>query len=249
MDTPYNNSTPSSSRPLWIAVAALGTLTVALGATLAYTQLRPPATEMTALAPEGPGTPGTAVSGAKQVPAQVKQDDVATKNAVKATPKAPPVYPAPDRQAAYNGAAQHPVGLPAPRQLCANCGQVEAVTPVQRASQGSGLGAVAGGVIGAAIGNQVGGGSGRTAATVLGAIGGGYAGNAVEKNIKREIVYEVRVRMEDGSVRTLVQATAPALGARVTVDGDGLRSGDPAAGTPPSPGRTQPTYVYTGNAY
>lgn len=238
MDTPYNNSTPSSSRPLWIAVAALGTLTVALGATLAYTQLRPPATEMTALALEGPGT---AVSGAKQAPAQVKQDDVATKNAVKATPKAPPVYPAPDRQAAYNGAAQHPVGLPAPRQLCANCGQVEAVTPVQRASQGSGLGAVAGGVIGAAIGNQVGGGSGRTAATVLGAIGGGYAGNAVEKNIKREIVYEVRVRMEDGSVRTLVQATPPTLGARVTVAGDALRGSD---GTVYAPARAPAQPVY-----
>lgn len=236
MDTPYNNnSTPSSSRPLWIAVAALGTVSVALGATLAYTQWRAPAAERSAaaMAAEGPGTPGGAV----------KADDAAPKNAVKAPPKAPPQAPLVphERQAVAGGTAAHPVYPPSQRQVCADCGQVEAVTPVQRASQGSGLGAVAGGVIGAAIGNQVGGGSGRTAATVLGAIGGGYAGNAVEKNIKREIVYEVRVRMEDGSVRTLVQATPPSLGARVTVAGDALRGSD---GTVYAPARAPAQPVY-----
>jgi outer membrane lipoprotein SlyB len=58
--------------------------------------------------------------------------------------------------------------------------------------------------------------------TVLGAIGGGVAGHEVEKYARRERVYEVRVRMDDGSVRTFQQKTAPAAGARVTVEGHTL---------------------------
>lgn len=256
MDTSLNNNngnSPSSRRPLWIAIAALGTVAVALGATLAYTQLRAPAAEPAALAavgtvPAGPGTPGAPVLEQKQPPALVKADENAPKNVVKTVPKAPPVYRTPERETAYGGASNYPVNQPTPRPVCANCGAVESVTPVQRAGQGSGVGVVAGGVLGAIVGNQVGGGSGRTAATVLGALGGGYAGNQVEKNIKKETVYQVRVRMEDGSVRTLEQATAPALGARVTVDGTTLRGAEGAGPAAPS-GRTQPNYVYTGNAY
>ena len=68
---------------------------------------------------------------------------------------------------------------------------------------------VAGGVLGAVVGNQIGKGSGRTLATVLGAVGGGIAGNSIEKNMKKETVYQVQVRMEDGSIRSVNQATAP----------------------------------------
>jgi outer membrane lipoprotein SlyB len=110
------------------------------------------------------------------------------------------------------------------KPVCASCGTIEAVTPVTRAGKGSGVGMVAGGVLGAVLGNQVGGGNGRTAATVLGAVGGGWAGNAVEKNIKKDTVYSVRVRMEDGSSRTLEQASAPAVGSKVTVEGSTLRA-------------------------
>lgn len=237
MDTSLNHgptTAPSSaSRPLWIAIAALGTVTVALGATLAYTQFRQPANPAAQTAAEStPGLPGTAVSEQKQPLALVKPVDNAPKNIVKTVPKAAPIDRTPERQQAYNGVFSHPVGQPAPRQVCTNCGEVEAVTPVQRAGQGSGLGVVAGGVLGAIVGNQVGKGNGRTAATVLGALGGGYAGNAVEKNIKKETAYQVRVRMEDGSVRTLEQSTAPALGARVTVDGNALRGSDGAVYAP-----------------
>jgi outer membrane lipoprotein SlyB len=110
------------------------------------------------------------------------------------------------------------------KPICASCGTIEAVTPVTRAGKGSGVGMVAGGVLGAVLGNQVGNGNGRTAATVLGAVGGGWAGNAVEKNIKKDTVYNVRVRMEDGSSRTLEQASAPAVGSKVTVEGSTLRA-------------------------
>ncbi len=124
------------------------------------------------------------------------------------------------------------------RPVCTSCGTVESVTPVQRAGQTNGVGAVAGGVLGAIVGNQVGSGNGRAVATVLGAVGGGYAGNAVEKNVKKVTAYQVRVRMEDGSTRTIEQSQPASVGARVTVDGSTLRSTDSAAYVPPQ--RSEP---------
>lgn len=123
------------------------------------------------------------------------------------------------------------------KPVCANCGEVEAVTPVLREGQGSAVGVIGGGVVGAVLGNQVGKGSGRTAATILGAVGGGWAGNKIEKNIKKETIYAVRVRMQDGSSRTLEQASAPAVGAKVTVDGNTLRTSDGAAYAPAAANR------------
>jgi outer membrane lipoprotein SlyB len=110
-----------------------------------------------------------------------------------------------------------------PVASCTNCGVVEGVRAVQRKGQGSGVGMVAGGVIGGALGNQVGHGNGKAAMTVLGAIGGGFAGNEVEKRMHSETVYEVRVRLDDGSVRTLTERTAPTPGSRVAVEGNSLR--------------------------
>ncbi len=133
---------------------------------------------------------------------------------------------------------------PVAKPICAACGTVEAVTPVQRAGHASGVGAVAGGVLGAVVGNQVGNGNGKTLATILGGVAGGLAGNSVEKAVKKETVYSVRVKMEDGSARTLEQATAPALGAKVTVDGTSLRGPDGAvvssAPKAPAPRAAQP---------
>ena len=116
------------------------------------------------------------------------------------------------------------------RPLCINCGTVEAVNAVQQAGTPGGLGALAGGVLGAVVGNQVGQGGGRTLATVLGAVGGGLAGNTVEKGMNKSIQYEVRVRMEDGSVRNLQQATPVAVGDKVLLDNGVLR---PAPRTSP----------------
>ncbi|MFM9879755.1 MAG: glycine zipper 2TM domain-containing protein [Burkholderiaceae bacterium] len=106
---------------------------------------------------------------------------------------------------------------------CSNCGTVESVIAVQRRGSGSGVGAVAGGVLGGVLGNQVGGGSGRTIATVIGAVGGGYAGNEVEKNVNKKTVYQVSVRMGDGTVRSFEQSSAFAVGSRVLVEGNSLR--------------------------
>jgi outer membrane lipoprotein SlyB len=108
--------------------------------------------------------------------------------------------------------------------VCATCGVVEGVREVEVKGQGTGLGAIGGAVVGGALGNQAGKGNGRKAMTVLGAVGGGLAGHEIEKRARSEKHYEVRVRMEDGSLRTLTQKTAPAPGARVTVEGNTLRT-------------------------
>lgn len=107
---------------------------------------------------------------------------------------------------------------------CAQCGVVESVQAVKVKGEAHGVGAVAGGVLGGVVGNQFGKGNGRTAMTVIGAVGGGVAGHEIEKNVKAKTVFSVRVRMDDGSLRTLQQSQAPAVGARVKVDGSTLRA-------------------------
>jgi outer membrane lipoprotein SlyB len=94
---------------------------------------------------------------------------------------------------------------------CADCGVVDSVRAVEVKGEGSGLGAVAGGVLGGVLGNQVGGGRGRTAMTVVGAGAGAYAGHEVEKNMKKSVSYEIRVRMDDNSYRTF-HAAQPDVG-------------------------------------
>ncbi len=76
---------------------------------------------------------------------------------------------------------------------------------------------MAGAVLGGLLGNQVGGGTGKTLATVVGAVGGGYAGNTVEKRMKKETVYQIDLRMEDGSTLRLEHASPLSVGAHVTV--------------------------------
>jgi outer membrane lipoprotein SlyB len=115
------------------------------------------------------------------------------------------------------------VDAAAPAPVCANCGVVESVTAVKRKGEGSGVGAVAGTVVGGAVGNQFGKGDGRTAMTVLGAIGGAVAGHEVEKQVKATTVYVVKVRTDGGELRTVEQASAPAVGARVKVEGKTLK--------------------------
>lgn len=124
--------------------------------------------------------------------------------------------------------AVSPAVLPAPapapaKVVCAQCGVVEAVTPIQRESANpSGAGAVAGAVLGGLVGNQFGGGDGKALATIAGVLGGGWAGNTVEKRLKKDTVYLVEVRMEDGSLRSIEQATSASVGQHVTVEGNSI---------------------------
>lgn len=91
---------------------------------------------------------------------------------------------------------------------CDSCGRIESVQASQQAAQPSGVGIAAGAVIGGLLGNQIGDGSGRKLATVAGAVGGGFAGNEVEKRTRSTTTYEIRVRMENGTIQTLPQASS-----------------------------------------
>jgi outer membrane lipoprotein SlyB len=102
-------------------------------------------------------------------------------------------------------------------RACANCGTVRSVNVVERAGEGSGLGAIGGAVVGGVLGNQIGDGSGRRVATVAGAAGGAYAGHQVEKHVKTSKTWNVAVRMEDGSTRSFPYASEPGLRAGDTV--------------------------------
>lgn len=94
---------------------------------------------------------------------------------------------------------------------CRYCGVVESVNLVEMKGQGSGVGAIAGGVAGALVGSSIGQGNGRTAMTLLGGAGGAYAGNEIEKNTHKTSSYRIRVRMENGVLRTLYQRNPPAV--------------------------------------
>ncbi|MBL8483913.1 MAG: glycine zipper 2TM domain-containing protein [Rhodocyclaceae bacterium] len=93
--------------------------------------------------------------------------------------------------------------------VCMDCGTIAGVRTVEQAGQSSGVGAVAGGVVGAVLGNQIGSGRGRSLATIAGAAGGAYAGNQIEKSRNKAVRYEISVRMDDGSTRSVTQDSAP----------------------------------------
>lgn len=235
----------SASKPLWAAVGILGVAVLAMGGTMIY-QMRaqPPAVapvaQVASVAPLAP--PAAAASAADDLiekpAAAVKPAPVPAKKVAKPTPKPVPA-PAPS----YAGIAPapspypSPIAVPVAAPVCSYCGSVESVTPVTRSTKpaGVGVGTVAGGVLGAVLGNQIGNGNGRTLGTIIGAVGGGFAGNAIEGHMRKETVYQVSVRMEDGSHRTVEVAQAPAVGSRVTVEGSTIRTNDGATYRAPAP--------------
>lgn len=85
---------------------------------------------------------------------------------------------------------------------CNYCGMVEEVNETSTRAAGSGVGAAGGAVVGGLLGRQVGDGRGRDLATIAGAIGGAVVGNQVEGRAKATKQYDVKVRMNDGEIRT-----------------------------------------------
>lgn len=197
------------SKALVAMVAVLGVTVLALAAALVVNR-------------------SEAQSGAGMTPAPVAS--LAGPSATTPAPAKVVAAPKPSAQAPAKRTPA-PTAVAAAR-ACADCGTVESSTQVQRQGEVNGvavgnttvgLGTVAGGVLGGLLGHEVGGGSGKTAMTVLGAAGGAYAGNRIEKNMKKVTVHEVRVRMDDGSVRHLDISTPVAVGSRVIVEGKNLR--------------------------
>ena len=215
--------TPSANltKPLWVAVGVLTAAVLAMGGGLIYSHIRPaapqaqaaPALSAPAVVTAPPRTTNADDFVEKQAPAGIHSSAEATKSVV---------HQAPARVAMAPAAP--------PRAICTVCGTVESVRPVERKGKATGLGAIGGGVLGAVVGNQFGGGNGRAATTILGAVGGGFAGNAIEKNVRKTTVYEVTVRMENGSVRHFERSTPVAAGARVRLEGNTLHLVDTAPG-------------------
>jgi outer membrane lipoprotein SlyB len=203
----------ASSRPLWLIGGGIAAAVLSVGAAFAL---------------RGGGTPAPAAEplaqGGSMVTAQAPTGAAAPAAAEATTPA-----PVPARPVAKPAVVAKPAARPVPEErraqapVCVDCGVIESVRTVTRKGEASGVGAVTGGVLGAVLGNQVGKGNGRKVATVLGAVGGGLAGHEVEKRAKSTTVYEVQVRMDDGSLRSVEQAQSPKVGERVQIDGTTLR--------------------------
>lgn len=233
---PTQPSASSASKPLWAAVGILAAAVLAMGGTMIYQQRAPapapaPVPQVAALAPppaQGPAASANAADDMIEKPAAAPARP-APPPAQKIGRPAPRPAPAPAPAPSYSSVAPAPAPVAA-APVCRVCGSIESVTPVTRSTKAPvvGVGTIAGGALGAVLGHQIGQGNGRTLGTIAGAVGGGFAGNAIEGRIRKETVYQVAVRMEDGSRRTVELAQAPPVGSRVTVEGSTIRANDGA---------------------
>ena len=158
--------------------------------------------------PTSVGNPSPASAPLAQAPEQPVAQPEPPKRAEQrpAThPKPKSVAPVPIPQAAV----PPPPPAPVVAAICRECAVIEEVREVEKAGTASGAGAVGGAVVGGVLGHQMGGGRGKDVATVLGVLGGGLAGNAIEKNAKKTVEYQIIVRYEDGTKGLFTQATPP----------------------------------------
>lgn len=109
---------------------------------------------------------------------------------------------------------------------CLDCGVVANVRQVTNEAKPSGAGAVIGGLAGAVLGSNIGRGNTRTVASIAGAIGGGLLGNTIEKSRSQTTSYEVSLRMDDGSTRTIASEAMPSwrIGDKVRLDSGAIVS-------------------------
>lgn len=118
-------------------------------------------------------------------------------------------------------ATRAPMGAAAAASVCARCGTISAIVPIQRQTGNAPpefVGTILGGVAGALIGQQIGSGSGKTIATIVGAVGGALAGHKIQQRVTSKRYYRVTVRMDAGGARTI---TVP--GARRIFEGMRVR--------------------------
>jgi len=164
---------------------------------------------MTGLIPASKGQKQVTVDLPKEVaPAISHPATPAPKPALRKAAAAPrplesPIYqPAPP-------VAQAPVvvEVPKPQPLPGQLATVESVREVREAGDAKGVGAVGGGVVGGVVGNRLG--KGKTLFTVLGAAGGALAGHQIEKHVRGEKRWEIGVRLDDGTQRTVASDVEP----------------------------------------
>ena len=237
--------TAPSSRARAFQLALVASAAIGLGACSKTnsTDVPPPnATASTpapvAMAPAPAPTPAPAVAPAPApAPVVVAQNDSANRSAYEAGRRdqiRQDARRAEQQRVARERAEERPLPPRADRDsdvrreqrvaaaTCTDCGVVESVQEVKVQGQTNGVGALAGGATGALLGNRVAGSNNRTLGGVVGAVGGGLIGNAIEKHHRAGIAYDVNVRMQDGTLRTVREATAPVVGEKVRVGADGL---------------------------
>ena len=223
-------SAPNKQRlhPLLTAAAVSVTIFSAVGVG-AMTGLLPishstnpePTPELASKAPEAPA-PAAAPLPAPAAP-EVAKDEMPPA-APAATPAKKPVHkkvakhksaPAPVQVAEAPQAIPSPVPPPPPAAPVEApkpgvLGVVESVREISEPAKSSnGIGPIVGGIAGALLGNQFGHGNGRAVTTVAGAAGGALLGTKVEKDTRATKHWEIVVRLDDGSTRTLSSQAAP----------------------------------------
>jgi len=227
-NTPIRSTASGIHRGIWIGGGLMALTIIALATTLVVR-----GNSATDSATPLAGTDAAAVAPANSSVAQTADQPVQPVATQTPAPQAAPVvrhppvhHEAEARRDGANGEPQRVASVP----VCATCGVIESYSTVQVKGENNGIGAVAGGVGGALIGSKIAGRGNHTLGGVIGAVGGGLLGNAVESHERTVTEYDVHVRMTDGSVRTVRQASAPTVGARVRVDGNVLHAAPDAQG-------------------
>jgi outer membrane lipoprotein SlyB len=215
--SPNTTRSPASGihRGVWIGGGLMALTIVALATTLVVKNND--ALPETAAPLIAAGTTDSAVANA---PAVVAQPSSESTRPARNSP--PPVHHEVGRDGKGYDEPQRVAAAP----VCETCGVVDGYSAVQVQGRNNGVGAVAGGLGGALVGSKIAGRNNHTLGGVIGAVGGGLLGNAVETHQRTSTVYDVRVRMADGSVRTVRQSSVPNVGARVNVQGNTLRAID-----------------------
>ncbi len=218
--TNLDRSTASGiHRGVWIGGGLMALTIIALATTLVVKN-------NDALPDTAAGTTATPLVAANATPGAANTDKPSVATPAPLNESTRPVHhtPAPvhHEPARYNDAPQQVAAAP----VCATCGVIDGYSAVQVKGQNNGVGAVAGGLGGALVGSKIAGRGNHSVGGVIGAIGGGLLGNAIESHERTATVYDVRVRMADGTVRTVRQASIPNVGQRVSVEGNTLRAID-----------------------
>ena len=223
MNTTTTPNSPAAGLPrgIWIGGGLMALTIVALATTLVVKGNDNASTDTTAQAAlTAPAGDTTTTANAPTVVAQQSLTP-ANESTKAATHHSLPVH----HETAGTVAAESSQQVAA-APVCASCGVIDGYSAVQVQGKNNGVGAVAGGVGGALLGSKIAGRNNHTLGGAIGAIGGGLLGNAIETHERVATVYDVRVRMADGSIRTIRQSTVPTVGQHVNVEGNTLRAAD-----------------------
>lgn len=200
-----------------VSLAGIGVLTGVIPAPRSLSTVQAPAAATSPAAPQATpqlaqaaGAPSASTDVAPTAPPPNKQRLAHRAIKAMAEKKAPAgEHTAPATPPMAAATLPPPPGAPAPA-ICQDCGVVEGVHEVVTPGKGTGIGVVAGGLAGAVIGNQFGSGGARDVARIGGAVAGGYLGNEVEKSARKTTHYDISVRMDNGSMRTVTADVQPA---------------------------------------